>query len=257
MDRVRSTQGNPIRFKAENRGLPSQQQEDSETEDESGDTYHESIADGDILDSEEEQKEGSRHESELLEKYEIWDNPEIQDFLDDVYDELVPFMARQDLEYDFLALDADVPFASSCPNGAIYFSRSMLENLDAEELLFFAAHELAHTELRHYASRQRRLADLRKAISAPMGSPTRHRFDVAAVLTVRHQEEFEADFQAGVWTDHQLGADALSTLHELCKLKAPESLNRSTHPSFPLRVESLNQKRPFPSPLSYLYSLVS
>lgn len=236
-------------------GVPQRnhEEEDGSQEDHrSSDGFCEALLPEDELDQEEEQAEGERHEQELLEKYPLWENEQALLLLEEVFDVLQPQMRREELFYEFLALDADVPFASSCPNGAVYFTRALLEFLEDEEVLFFAAHELAHTELRHYATRKRRLSDLRLVIPAPIGSPARQRMEQAAVLTVRHQEEFEADSQAAEWVGSEDGLRALKRLHQLCKEISPESLQRPTHPKFERRVSHLEQGLAFPAPLEYL-----
>jgi predicted Zn-dependent protease len=222
----------------------------------SKDGFSECLVPAEELDQDEEQAEGARHEEELLEKYPLWENDSATLLLDDLFEILSCHMARVEVIYEFLALDADVPFASSCPNGAIYFTRGLLAALDDEEVLFFAAHELAHTELRHYATRKRRLSDLRQLIPHPIGSPARQRMDLAAVLVVRHQEEFEADRQAAEWVGSSSGARALQRLHELCHRTSPQSLQRPTHPKFENRVSRLQEGKLFDSPLEYLYSLL-
>ena len=176
--------------------------------------------------------------------------------MEDLWEALFSYMTRKELVYEFLSLDTPTPFASSCPNGAIYFTRGLITALEEEEVLFFAAHELAHTELRHYATRKRRLSDLRQLIPAPIGSPVRQRMDLAAVLAVRHQEEFEADRQAVEWVGSAVGERALRKLHNLCRESSPGSLQRPTHPKFELRVSRLVEGKPFDSPLEYLYSLI-
>lgn len=236
-------------------GLPAQQ-DDLLEDDPTQDTYYESLGSEEDLDEEEEQAEGERHEEELLEKYPLDNDPEAEALLDELYERLSAHMGRTEVDYELLCLNSSTPFASSCPNGAIYFTNSLLALLEVEEVLFFAAHELAHTELRHYATRRRRLAELRQLIPAPVGSPTRQRLELAAVLCVRHQEEFEADFQAGQWIGRELGGHALGKLHEVCKRSSPRSLNRPTHPPFERRVSHLLDGTPFPPPLEYLYSLL-
>ena len=256
MDSIRQSQFQPISRRQDSQGVSRFQQDDSQQEQCSQDSYFESLAPVEELDDEEEKEEGERHEQELLEKHALWEDEDAFLLLEDIYAKLQSFMLRSELEYEFLALDAPTPFASSCPNGAIYFTRALLEALSPEEILFFAAHELAHTELRHYASRKRRLGDLRQVIPAPIGSPTRQRMDLAAVLVVRHQEEFEADHQAGKWVSSALGVQALSALHHLCRQLSPESLQRPTHPPFEKRVHHLRRQIPFPEPLDYLYTLL-
>ena len=257
MDSIRQTSFQSVRLNTESFAVPKRSDEEGDQEEQnSKDGFVESLLPAEELDEEEEHSEGERHESELLEKYALWENEAAEALLDDVFLQLKSHMQRRELQYDMLGLDTDTPFASSCPNGAIYFSRALLEALTPEQVLFFAAHELAHTELRHYATRKRRLAELRQVIPAPPGSSSRQRLELAAVLTVRHQEEFEADFQAGRWVGRQLGASALTRLHELCLELSPKSLQRPTHPPFEKRVSSLKRGEGFPSPLQYLYTLV-
>ncbi|CAN0382493.1 unnamed protein product, partial [Phaeothamnion confervicola] len=114
----------------------------------------------------------------------------------------------------------------------------LLENLTPEQVLFFAAHEIAHTELRHYATRARRLSELRFYFTAPPASSARLRIEKAAVLTVRHQEEFEADYQAARWLeDFDIAHSSLSCLQNLCRRLSPDSLNVPTHPAYEARLD--------------------
>lgn len=211
--------------------------------------------DGEVLDEEEEREEGERQEEELLRDHPPLDSPEATRFLSALLQQLLPWSRRPEVDYNFLALDAPVPFASSCTHGTVYFSRALLENLSEESLRFYGAHEMAHTELRHFATRRRRLDELRRIMPAAPGSPARQRMELAAVLAVRHQEEFEADALAGQWTDRRVAELALEDLHQACLRLCPESLGRPTHPPFPRRIDFLRLGVP-PDPAEYLWSLV-
>jgi hypothetical protein len=215
MDSIRQS-GFQATARVKQRGISHGSGEGDGTEEEERpkDGFSECLVPEQELDSEEEQREGERHEDELLEKYRLWD------------DEVARLLM------------------------------GLITALEEEEVLFFAAHELAHTELRHYATRKRRLSDLRQLIPAPIGSPVRQRMDLAAVLAVRHQEEFEADRQAVEWVGSAVGERALRKLHNLCRESSPGSLQRPTHPKFELRVSRLVEGKPFDSPLEYLYSLI-
>lgn len=208
------------------------------------------------LDEAEERAEGERQQAELLEKYAPWSCSATAEMLEALLVSLLPYSQRMDVPYEFLALDTNIPFASSCCHGAIFFSRGLLGRLDRPGLEFFAAHEMAHTELRHFASRQRRLEELRRAIPAAPGSAARQRMEMAAVLAVRHQEEFEADHLAARWLDAERARQALTRLHELCLEVAPESLTVPTHPPFERRLRWSGQAAP-PDPVEYLWSLLS
>ena len=221
------------------------------------DLYQGTPEQADELELEEEYSEGQRQEDELLEQYPVWDCPDASEQMQRLLETVVPMSRRLDVEYQFIALDTDVPFASSCAHGAVYFSRGLLQTLSPDSLLFFAAHEMAHTELRHFATRRRRLDDLRRAMPAPPGSAVRQRMELAAVLAVRHQEEFEADQLAARWIDPPTGCRALQELHQTCLRLSPESLNRPTHPPFEKRWKSLESAVSVPDPVEYLWSLMN
>lgn len=261
MDSIRSTQSFTVQRSAgqvSSSELPPQERDPNgdQSEGRGRDSYDETLAAAEELTTDEELAEGDRHDQELLEKYGLWEDEDSQNILWRLFEQLEPRMSRPEVAYDFACLATDIPFASSCPNGSIYFSRGLLHRLREQELLFFAAHELAHTELRHYATRHRRLSDLRLSIPAAPGSPARLRLDQAAVLTVRHQEEFEADFQAAQWLSPDAAGGALKRLHQVCLAEFPASLQRPTHPPFEKRLHHLQQGLPFPAPLDYLYGLV-
>lgn len=233
------------------------EQESSGQPSSDNDTYQEGYSHVGDLDENEELLEGQRQESELLGRYHLLSCTVTSVYLEDLLERLLENSRRPDIDYRFLALDTPTPFASSCCHGAVYFSLGLLEALEEPSVLFFAAHEMAHTELRHFASRQRRLEELRRAIPAPFGSSTRQRLELAAVLAVRHQEEFEADALAARWLSEEYGPTALRELHEQCRILSPESLNRPTHPPFEERVRRAAEKLAPPEPLEYLWSLIS
>lgn len=239
---------------AEHAVLPQEQDQDDDSAS-ARDSFQDGLADGEELDPEEEESEGRRQEQELLEKYPLWEDQEARRWLEELWQAVASRGRRAEVAYHFLALDTEVPFAASCPHGAVYFSRGLLENLSPDGQLFFAAHEVAHTELRHFATRRRRLDGLRRSLPGAPGSAVRQRMEYAAVLTVRHQEEFEADQQAARWSSREIGLGALDELHGLCQKLCPESLTRPTHPSFTARTASLSALLA-PDPLEYLWSLL-
>ncbi|MCW5867696.1 MAG: hypothetical protein KIS61_10565 [Candidatus Eremiobacteraeota bacterium] len=81
------------------------------------------------------------------------------------------------------------------------------------------------------------------------------RLDQAAVVAVRHQEEFEADHQAAVWLDFELAQSSLTALAELCTWLSPETLTMPSHPSFPQRVARVLSGPP--ELLAYCYELLN
>jgi Zn-dependent protease with chaperone function len=237
-------------------GIFEQEQEGEQERPPEKDFYQQAAATAEDLDLDEELGEGARQQQDLLQRYRLWTCAGPVERLQAILEVLAPLSQRPEIRYDFFALDTEKPFASSCCHGAVYFSRGLLQGLSWTGVAFLAAHEMAHTELRHYASRRRRLDELRRAIPAKPGSAARQRMEQAAVLAVRHQEEFEADHLAARWMDFAVGSQAIADLHQLCLRESPGSLNRPTHPAFELRVQRLAGRLEPPNPLDYFWGLV-
>lgn len=234
-----------------------QHQEDLANEQPEGeDNFQPSYFNAIDLSEEEEIAQGDEQEQELLTKYGLWKNSKAIVYEQQVMEVLNKFGKRVDLVYRFQALNTEIPFASSCCNGSVNFSRGLLNGLKQDEIAFWGAHELAHTELRHFATRNRRLGQLERSIPAALSSMARMRLELAATLTVRHQEEFEADQLAAQWLGQSAAHKALKALHKLCLERCPESLQRPTHPAFKKRLAFLGptQQPPFDG-LSYLWGL--
>ncbi len=227
----------------------------SEEEAEQGpcDHFRDSPVQGEEMTLQEECAEGDRQEEELRQKYSPW--PAGNVLLEKCRQRLHPHCARPEIAYRFAALDTHRPLASSCANGMVFFSRSLLEHLNFDQVCYFGAHEIAHTELRHYATRMRRRSDLQQSVPAAAGTALRMRLDQAAVVAVRHQEEFEADHQAAVWLGFELAQCALGALAELCARRSPETLTMPSHPSFPQRLTRVLSGPP--ELLTYCYELLN
>jgi len=231
---------------------PLSRQQEEEPEEGPRDQFWDAPPEGEEMSLEEEGAEGDRHEQEIRGQYPEW--PGGAALVARCYQRLQSHCARQDLAYRFAALDTSRPLASSCPNGMVFFSRGLLESLSFDQVCYFGAHEIAHTELRHYATRMRRRADLQQSVPAAAAPGLRMRLDQAAVVAVRHQEEFEADHQAALWLDFELAQSSLSALAALCQKLSPETLTMPSHPSFPERVARVHHGPP--DLLAYCYTLL-
>ena len=231
---------------------PLSRHQDEPPEEGPRDQFWDAPLEGEEMSLEEEGAEGDRHEQEIRGQYPEW--PAGAGLLARCHQRLEAHCARQDLVYRFVALDTGRPLAASCPNGMVFFSRGLLEHLSFDQVCYFGAHEIAHTEFRHYATRMRRRADLQQSVPAAAGTALRMRLDQAAVVAVRHQEEFEADHQAALWLDFELARDSLLALAGLCQKLSPETLTMPSHPSFPERVARVPQGPP--DLLAYCYKLL-
>ncbi|MBX3167774.1 MAG: hypothetical protein KF760_10200 [Candidatus Eremiobacteraeota bacterium] len=160
MDPLRNFQ--PTALTRNSGPLPRHSEE--EPEDEPGDHFRDAPVEGEEMTLDEECAEGERQEEELRQKYPEW--PAGAPLLERCRQRLLPHCVRTEVFYRFAALDTSRPLASSCANGMVFFSRGLLEHLGFDQVCYFGAHEIAHTELRHYATRMRRRSDLQRSLPA-------------------------------------------------------------------------------------------
>ncbi len=223
--------------------------------DEPGDVDH--SFDGQVtitgeLTLEEEYEVGERHEEDLVERYGVWDDDLSFRRLEKVAAELLPLVSREDVDYDFDLLDTPLAFASACPNGTVLFSRGLMEAMpEHTQLLFFGAHELTHTDKRHYASRQKRFDEVRRLVGYTRTVQERQILELAALAAVRHQEEYEADLGAvkllaELGHESSIAWQTLERLQKVYEQVSPEALTHnpldlSSHPTFQDRVNRLKE----------------
>lgn len=206
--------------------------------------------------SEEPQPEPRREDDEQArepeERYGLcWDDA-LQQRLQRMAAKILPLAKRADLSYRFRLLDTPVPLAAAHPDGTIDFSRGFLQALpDDAELLFFGAHELTHTDERHYDRRRSRFQSLQR--TAPVlamvdGNELRCALEMALLTELRHQEEFEAD-RGGLRILEALGYSKRCAVRGLEQLKeatrncTPPSgglFDFSSHPPFEERIRRLD-----------------
>ncbi len=81
-------------------------------------------------------------------------DPELQEYVDSVGQELAKLSDRPHLDYHFTVLDDDVVNAFALPGGYIYITRGMLAHLNSEaELAAVIGHEIGHVAERHSVKR--------------------------------------------------------------------------------------------------------
>lgn len=107
-----------------------------------------------LVSSSQEMKLGSEYapviEKELGNKM---TNPEIQNYIAGVGAKIVRASHTPDRSFKFTALNHESVNAMALPNGSIYITRGMLENMTSEaQLASVLAHEAAHVTARHVSS---------------------------------------------------------------------------------------------------------
>ncbi len=92
-----------------------------------------------------EEQVGDEAVAAITEEYEIYENEEAQQRVDDIVKKLVPHTQRPDVEYRVYLLDSDEVNAFSVPGGHFFLHRGLLDKVESEaQLVGVIAHEMAH-----------------------------------------------------------------------------------------------------------------
>ncbi len=93
---------------------------------------------------------GRRTHKEILQRYSIYNNPQLQAYVSSVGEKLAENSHRSHLIYRFTVLDSKDINAFALPGGYIYVTRGLLAYLNSEaQLAAVLGHEIAHVTARH------------------------------------------------------------------------------------------------------------
>jgi len=93
---------------------------------------------------------GRTEDKKVREQYGIYDNPELQRYVNDIGQRLAKASHRAGLQYQFLVVDSPQVNAFALPGGYIYITRGILAYLNSEaELAAVLGHEIGHVTARH------------------------------------------------------------------------------------------------------------
>src|SRR3954465_14745374 len=99
---------------------------------------------------EEEQMIGNRAAAKLIHVFGVYNNPDMNKYVQMVGSTVAQFGTRNDVTYHFAVLDTDIANAFAMPGGYIFVTRGALRNMKNEsELAGVLAHEVAHVDGRH------------------------------------------------------------------------------------------------------------
>ena len=108
-----------------------------------------------VMSESKEAKIGQEMYAEIQKEGAIYDDRELQDYVNRVGQRLVANSDRPDLPFTFTVIDSPDLNAFATPGGYVYIHRGLLAYLDSEaELAGVLGHEIAHVTARH-AARQR------------------------------------------------------------------------------------------------------
>jgi predicted Zn-dependent protease len=115
---------------------------------------------------EQELKLGAEADKEITEKMGLYDNPQVQAYVESVgqrvlqastfHDPATPEMYRN-TKFTFRVIDSPVVNAFALPGGYVYVTRGLLTHVQNEaQLAFVLGHEIAHVAARHASQQARR-----------------------------------------------------------------------------------------------------
>ena len=180
---------------------------------------------------------GKEAHKQILQQYRVYNNQNLQNYVNFIGQKLAAKSARPNLKYTFVILDTDEVNAFALPGGYIYITRGIMAYLRSEaELAAVIGHEIGHVAA-HHAARQEsasKVADFGSKLAAILGalyvpglnpnvSSDLLGFGSNALLKgYGRDHELEAD-QLGAEYMAQCGYDTEAMINVLTTLKDQES----------------------------------
>jgi predicted Zn-dependent protease len=108
-----------------------------------------------FLSEEQEITLGKETDPEIVAMYGLYQNEELQKFINEKGQEMARISHRPQLHYEFKILDSPIVNAFALPGGYIYFTRGILSHFNNEaEFAGVLGHEIGHVTARHSAKQQ-------------------------------------------------------------------------------------------------------
>ena len=108
-----------------------------------------------LVSESDEIRQGREFHQQIIAQYGVYDDPEMQAYVDRIGQQLAAQSHRAHLEYSFTVLDSPDINAFALPGGYIYVTRGIMAYLDSEaELAGVLGHEIGHVTARHSVRQQ-------------------------------------------------------------------------------------------------------
>ncbi|MCZ6796373.1 MAG: M48 family metalloprotease [Gammaproteobacteria bacterium] len=181
------------------------------------------------LSEEQEIAQGRQYHQSIIAQYGVYNDPELQAYVDRIGQDLAAKSHRAHLEFHFTLLDTPDINAFALPGGYVYITRGIMAYLDSEaELAGVLGHEIGHVTARHSVRQQSgQLATglLNVLISAATGSETLsqlgNQVSTAFIRGYGRKHELEAD-RLGAEYLHRTGYNPETMLKVIGVLKDQE-----------------------------------
>lgn len=107
-----------------------------------------------IMSQEQEIELGKKYHGEIMKQYQVYDNPELQAYVERIGEKLARTSHMPDLIFHFTLLDSPQVNAFALPGGYVYITRGIMAYMTEEShLAGVIGHEIGHVTARHGARR--------------------------------------------------------------------------------------------------------
>jgi predicted Zn-dependent protease len=198
-----------------------------------------------LVSEEDEIAMGKQAHPQILKSYGVYDSPSLQDFVNNVGQEIVKNTPRKNIHFTFTVLESPVVNAFAVPGGYLYINRGILAYFNDEaQFAGVLGHEIGHVVARHSASQitKEKLASLGLGLGSIFSETIQKYSDLLSVgssllfLKFSRDDERQAD-KLGVDYSSAAGFDAtrMSTFFHTFQRLAPKGSEAlpawgSTHP---------------------------
>ncbi|UCH97336.1 MAG: M48 family metalloprotease [Candidatus Aminicenantes bacterium] len=200
---------------------------------------------------------GKEIDQGLRRQYGIYDDPQLNVYIDQIGQQMVPHCHRPHLQYHFAILDTPVENAFAAPGGYIYITRGLMAMINSEaELATIIGHELGHVNARHSARQMTRsiLFTVGIVLASELSKDFRKIAPISMIATqllflkYSRSDEYQAD-SLGVEYSLKIGYSAhemvtfFNNLQRLSQSKGGAHLPNflSTHPLTPRRIDRVKE----------------
>ena len=179
-------------------------------------------------------EQGRRYHKDIIASYGVYDDPQLQQYVNRVGQELASKSHRSHLRFTFTVLDSPDINAFALPGGYIYITRGIMAYLDSEaELAGVLGHEIGHVTARHSVRQQSgQIASniLSILITATTGDQSlgnlSQQFGTGLIRGYGREHELEAD-RLGAEYLHNAGYNPETMLEVIGVLKDQEVYERA------------------------------
>lgn len=140
---------------------------------------------------------GQINDQLMSSEFDEYNDTDVQDYIDEIGQALVPYSARPDIPYVFQVIDDDQVNAFATMGGYVYVTTGLIATAENEaELASVIGHEIGHIAERHAVEQMREMA-IARGLATAAGLDQNAAVGIGVELALRRpnsrQDEYEAD----------------------------------------------------------------